>query len=185
MTVITVTMVDATGACSAVIPSSTAKVAGYVTGSDGVQWTTGDWSRFSLSQVVRIDQSPGTGDLQAQVKDVEPGAASNADALSWGLGRKAAGFVPCWYTFRDNLTPLLNTLDAGGLSSGQLWVADWNLDEEEAAAQVKAQSGPYPVKAIQWASPSSNPETLLPGTTRTLANANCDLSVADASWPYQ
>jgi hypothetical protein len=185
MTVTTVTMIDATGACSAVIPSNTPKVAGYVTGSGGVQWTPADWSRFSPSQVIRIDQSPGTGDLQAQVKDVEPGAASNDDALSWGLGRRAAGFVPCWYTSRDNLTPLLNTLDAGGLTSGQLWVADWSLNEDEAAAQVKAQSGPFPVKAIQWASPTSNPKTLLPGTTMTLAKANCDLSVADASWPHQ
>ena len=184
MTVRTVTMIDATGACSAVIPLGTPKVAGYVTGSDGVQWTTADWSKFDLKQVVRIDQSPGRGDLQAQVKDVEPGAASNDDALSWGLARKAAGFVPCWYTSRGNLTPLLNTLTAGGLSRGHLWVADWSLDEEEAASQVKAQSGPFPVKAVQWASPTSNPRTLLPGTTLTLAEANCDLSVADESWPY-
>jgi hypothetical protein len=185
MTVTTVTMIDATGTCSGLIPPDTPKVAGYVTGSDGIQWTYADWSRFGLGQVVRIDQSPGTGDLQAQVKDVESGAATNEDALSWGLGRSALGFVPCWYTSRANLTPLLNTLDAGGLTSGQLWVADWSLDEEEAAAQVAAQSGPFPVKAIQWASPTSNPETLLPGTTMTLAEANCDLSVADESWPYQ
>lgn len=185
MTVKIVTMVDAEGQCSAVIPAETPKVAGYVTGTGGVLWTTENWSRFSLGQVVRIDQSPGTGDLEAQVKDVEPGCASNDDALSWGLARRAAGFVPCWYTSRDNLTPLLNTLDAGGLTSGQLWVADWSLDEEEAAAEVMAQSGPFPVKAVQWASPTSNPETLLPGTRLTLREANCDLSVADESWPYQ
>ena len=48
---------------------------------------------------------------------------------------------------------------------------------------MAGQNGPFPVKAVQWASPSSNPGTLVPGTGLTLTQANCDLSVADKSWP--
>jgi hypothetical protein len=36
---------------------------------------------------------------------------------------------------------------------------------------------------VQWASPSSNPNTVLPGPSgKTLREANVDLSVVDAGW---
>ena len=36
--------------------------------------------------------------------------------------------------------------------------------------------------AVQWASPTSNPNTIVPGGTQTLADANIDISVTIPSW---
>jgi hypothetical protein len=35
---------------------------------------------------------------------------------------------------------------------------------------------------VQWAAPQSNPDTLIPGSNRTLAEGNCDLSVTAPAW---
>ena len=40
------------------------------------------------------------------------------------------------------------------------------------------QIGGFRVEMVQWASSSSNPDTILPGTNYTLKSAGCDLSVA-------
>jgi hypothetical protein len=60
-------------------------------------------------------------------------------------------------------------------------VADWSLSEAE-AAKILTTSGDYPVVAVQWASPTSNPNTLVPGSHLTLSEANVDLSITVASW---
>ena len=174
-------MIDAIHASVDNVPASAPKVAGYTTGTPDIVWTAADWARFSHSKV-RICQDEGS-DQSADVLDIEPGAATNANAVTWARARKTRGHVPSFYTSVSNLTPLLNTLEAAGITSGYLWVANWNLSEGEAAKLVTGQNGPFPIKAVQWASPSSNPGTLVPGTGLTLAQANCDLSVADRSWP--
>jgi len=179
---LTVIMADAMGAYSHNIPASIPKVAGYVTGYGQVPWTPANWARFTMGQVVRIDQSPGMGDIQANVKDIEAECATDKDGLCWARERIALGIVPCWYKSAGGLTSLLNTLIAGGVTSGELWVAAYSLSYAEARGLVMAQYGPFPVKAVQWASPTSNPHTILPGTSLTLEEANADLSVAEASW---
>jgi len=62
-----------------------------------------------------------------------------------------------------------------------LWIADWSLSEAE-AVRLLSTSGAYPVVAVQWASPASNPNTTVPGGAKTLAEANLDLSITIASW---
>jgi hypothetical protein len=47
---------------------------------------------------------------------------------------------------------------------------------------VVHRSGPWPVQAVQWAAPQSNPDTLIPGSSLTLADGNCDLSVTAPGW---
>ena len=51
-------------------------------------------------------------------------------------------------------------------------IADWNLDQHLADLELHAD-----VYAGQWASPTHNPATLVPGTHLTLADAKADLSV--------
>jgi hypothetical protein len=80
-----------------------------------------------------------------------------------------------------NQATLTRALRAAGHTGVDLWVANWSLSEAE-AARLLTTSGDYPVVAVQWASPTSNPNTPVPGSTRTLAEANVDLSVTVASW---
>jgi hypothetical protein len=42
----------------------------------------------------------------------------------------------------------------------------------------------HKVVAVQWASPSSNPNTPLPRSSLTLRQANCDLSVTLDYWHH-
>ena len=51
-------------------------------------------------------------------------------------------------------------------------IADWNLSEHLAGLAAYGD-----VYAGQWASPTSNPNTVIPGTNHTLATANVDLNV--------
>ena len=55
----TTTMIDATHASVANVPATTAKVAGYVSGTPDIQWTATDWARFPHSGRVRIEQGYG------------------------------------------------------------------------------------------------------------------------------
>ena len=176
-----VDMVDAIHASCRNIPTSTKKVGGYVTGSPDIQWTAADWAHFSNSGLVHINQIPGNP-LLGNVLDMEAGAWTLATAIPALLARKAAGRQLALYFSSGNLTAVYNALDAVALHRDvvSLWVANWSLSRAQAVSLVG--TGRYPIRAVQWASPSSNPGTLLPGTSQTLKSANCDLSVADASW---
>src|SRR5208282_1967211 len=91
-------MIDAIGADSANIPADAPKVAGYVTGSDGVPWTAADWARFIQAGHVRIDQSPtlsAWASGAADVADMENGAATQGTVIIQGLVRQAKG----WWSF--------------------------------------------------------------------------------------
>ncbi|MGP0047848.1 MAG: hypothetical protein ACLPZR_03225, partial [Solirubrobacteraceae bacterium] len=64
-----------------------------------------------------------------------------------------------------------------------IWEADWNLSEAEATARLGTDLGNGAIIAsIQFASPTSNPDTVIPGTSITLAQANADLSVTLDAW---
>ena len=181
-TVHTVTMADAIGASANNLPTSLAKVGGYDTGSPPVPWSTAQWNRFIKSGHVHINQDPGSDPLIGDVLDSEAGAWSIPGAVEALKKRKAAGKSLNVYISIASLTGLANALVAAQLAPVGIWLANWNLTESQAAALVVSQSGPFPIKAVQWASPSSNPATILPGSGMTLKQANADLSVADASW---
>jgi hypothetical protein len=174
-----VTMIDATGACAPSVPAGTAKVAGYVTGSAGICWTAADWDRFHGSRV-RIDQSPDLSAFaagNADVADIENGAGTAEAAAAAVAERQKNGRYSTAYVSAANLPALRDALSAVVTNQVGFWVANWDLSEAEAAAQLGNE-----IVAVQWASPASNPGTLMPGSALTLAKANADLSVTLAGW---
>ena len=172
-------MLDAIGGDADNIPATTPKVAGYVTGTGDVPWTAADWARFPQAGHVRIDQSPTltVWATSADVADMETGAATEGTVVAQGLVRQAKGWWSFAYVSQVNLASLQDAARAAGLTRLQYWVANWNLDEAEAAAQLGGD-----IVAVQWASPTSNPDTIVPGGTQTLADANIDISVTIPSW---
>jgi hypothetical protein len=64
----------------------------------------------------------------------------------------------------------------------RLWLADWSLSSAQATALLGTHLDGHKIVAVQWASPSSNPDTPLPRSSLTLSEANCDLSVTLDSW---
>src|SRR5262249_22872316 len=131
------------------------QTAGYTTGSADIRWTLADW--HAHPQGVRICQDSGS-DHTADVLDVERGAATNADACRWYPAARAAFKAaarpgprhPAIYTSASNVTPVVNALIAAGITAGRLWVANWNLNHDQAAAEVENASGPFPVIAVQY-----------------------------------
>lgn len=154
-----VTMVDTIHANVHNIPQSTVKVAGYDTGTRDIAWTTEDWARFADDKTgkVQINQSPSAPPLDGNVIDSEPGAWSIDQAVAGCETRRKAGRYSTVY---------VNASDQAAM---------------EAALRTQGFND-FPVVAVQWASPSSNPDTNLPGSSLTLSQANCDLSVACADW---
>jgi hypothetical protein len=179
-----ITMIDATHASAGNIPATAAKVAGYVTGSPGIQWTTADWARFPRAGHVRIDQSAG-GALfasgAADVLDIETGAAITEDAIKAIPERHKRGEYSTVYIAAGNLAALQDALKALGTTIAMnkvgFWVANWDLSQAEAEDALGNE-----IVAVQWASPASNPGTLVPGTRLTLQQANLDLSVTQPGW---
>jgi hypothetical protein len=177
-----ITMIDAIHDNVSSIPANAPKVAGYVTGTADIEWTAADWARFATTAKIRINQWPDSDPLLGDVLDVETGAWTNEQAAQASLARQENGLQVNLYTSQDNVTPLVNACIAVGVTIGNLWVANWSLSAEQATALVAQRYGPWPVQAVQWASPSSNPDTLIPGSTLTLLQGNCDLSVTASTW---
>jgi hypothetical protein len=134
------------------------QTAGYTTGSSDIKWTSSDWAAHP--QGVRICQDSGT-DHTADVLDVETGAATNTNATHWHSSAVAAFNAatrpgqryPAIYTSASNVTPLVNALIAAGIKSGVgLWVANWNLSDAEAVAEVQNAAGPFPIIGVQFQS---------------------------------
>jgi hypothetical protein len=133
---------------------------------------------------VRINQDGSTDVSEAGIADVadyEAGAFTEAQVLEWVKLRKHSNLACAIYVAASNRTSLTSALQEAGHTGVDLWVADWSLSEAE-AVNLLTTSGDYPVVAVQWASPASNPDTLVPGSAKTLAEANVDLSIAVASW---
>lgn len=136
-----------------------AQLAGYTTGTPDIRWTDSDWRRFPGA--VRIDQDFAATDPSADVLDVESGAATPGDCPHWAT-KAVADFItavrpgqrtPVIYTSADNVTNVVNALVNGGVKGGVgLWVANWNLTESQAIADVKAASGPFPIVGVQYGS---------------------------------
>lgn len=184
-------MIDTIHANVGNVPVSTPKVAGYDTGSEIIQWTDADWARFPNSDHIIINQAPDPfNPLLGYVYDSEDGAITIAQAVAGCVVRKAHGRELNVYISADSASNLCGALAAASVGDVNLWLANWNLSQEEATALVGTKltaTGPngsysYPVVAVQWASPTSNPDTIVPGSSETLSEANVDLSVALASW---
>jgi hypothetical protein len=120
-------------------------------------WTAADWS--SHPRAVRICQDTRASDTTADVLDVERGAAANTDAARWYKSARESYDAatrpgqrhPAIYTSAANVTPLVNALKADGITAGpRLWVANWNLSEAQATAEIIAASGPFPIIGVQF-----------------------------------
>jgi len=172
-------MLDCLGSQSHLLPPA-AKVAGYLTGA-GIAWTAQEAARFKRG-VVPIDQAPGVPSLwldhKLLVLDVESGAKNISDAVVQARGRADHGLHTVVYIQASRLSACRASMTASGLAQWVTYlVANWNLSEREAAAALHGD-----VVAIQFASPTSNPHTLVPGLNFTLQQANVDLSVTITGW---
>lgn len=182
-------MVDAIHANVGNINPSVAKVAGYVTGTPDIEWTPADWDRFPNSGHVRIEQ--GHGDLQLEgvdAYDVEFGALS--PSMMPDIIKQRIGAGHDWTTIYAGHAKLqacrlaLEQAGPHGWYYGHVdaWLADWNLTHAQAQALLGHELYGLTVRAVQWASPTSNPTTPVPWSSTTLAQAQVDLSVTQDGW---
>lgn len=179
-----IVMIDATHADVTNIPQGTRKVAGYVTGTADIRWTPADWHRFPNAGHVRIDQH-GDPSLHAAIVDCEALAATPRVAAQCIQARLAAGHSRGGvYASQDTVPAVAAALKAVSVSAAQvdLWLANWNLSRAEATALLRTNMSGLTIQAVQWASPTSNPTTRVPGSTLTLREANVDLSVTVNGW---
>lgn len=176
------TMLDTVHATVENIPATAPKVAGYVTGPPDIRWTTANWDRFSHAGRVRIDQAPGPGvPLKSDVADMEDGAKTLDAALTWIKMREPYG----WWSFiyvghAPDLPVIRRGVSISGLARVQYWLCDPSLSQGQ--AEDRLDEGDGAVVAVQWATPKSNPHTVVPGTSWTLEHANVDLSVTVPGW---
>lgn len=189
MTIPKVVMLDTVGTAAHNIPKATPYVGGYVTGSGAVPWSQGEWSMFPDSRHIRIDQSPSANPdpHSFDAVDMETNALTAGGVAAEVKRRVDAGVT--WttvYATRANLALVTAAIKGLGGSywDGHVnyWLADWNLDEEQAAALIGTFIEGATCIAVQWASPTSNPNTVVPGGSATLVQANVDISVCDGTW---
>lgn len=150
------TMGDAIHANVASLPAGLELVAGYVTGTPDIQWTSADWDRFPGIPHVTIDQGAnGSPVPAATVRDVETGAWTPVAAVN------QAPWTPARPTIYCNQSTLPAVLAAGW--RGDLWLAIDGWQPGDALPNL----GGCTLVAVQ----------------NTFA-ANYDLSVVlDPSWP--
>ena len=155
MSVLAVTCYDAIHVNRGSLPAG--QHAGYTTGTGGIAWTAADWA--ADPHAVRIDQDASARDPSADVLDVETHAATPSEAPGWAkaalasyhAARRPGQRSPAIYVNQSNKSAVVNALVAGGVASGiGLWLANYNLTAAQAAAQVAAGSGPFPLIALQF-----------------------------------
>jgi hypothetical protein len=138
-----------------------AQLAGYATGiGSGIPWTAADWAAHPGA--IRIAQAaslPADEAVHADVLDVEAGAATIGECAPWAMDAMASFAAvrrpgqrrPAIYFSASNVHAVVNALISGGVTSGVgLWIADWNLSQAQAVADVLAGAGPFPVIGVQF-----------------------------------
>jgi hypothetical protein len=183
-------MIDAIASNSDHIPADTPNVCGYNTGTPGIKWSAANWARFPGAGHFILNQGDTweiTEILGCNGFDVETKAVTPVQAAQGVKDRIAAGIT--WTTIYGSDQWLADV--AGALRAlGPDWyfghvdcgLANWNLNSEEAAKLIGTKIHGLTCRAVQWASPTSNPETLVPGTLTTLEDASVDLWVVEAAW---
>lgn len=189
MTIPKAVMLDTVRTTAHNIPKATPFVGGYVTGSGVVPWSATEWALFPESRHVRIYQDPGqTIDPHSwDVMDMESGAFNAAQvALVHKTAVDAGKQWTCVYATRINFMLAAQAIKSlrGDYWDGHVcvWLADWNLNLEQASALIGSAISGATCIGVQWASPSSNPHTMVPGGSYVLSQANLDISVVNANW---
>lgn len=180
-------MIDAIHANVGNIPASTPKVGGYVTGTPDIKWTPRDWARFPHAGTVRIDQSPSLSAYAANegsVADIEALAGTVGSFVTASEARMRLRRLLWCYVTQSTLQEVAVALKEAGIPLDKCgaWLADWNMSEAEANATLGTSMSGIRIVAVQWASPTSNPGTLVPGSHLTLSEAQVDLSATIAGW---
>lgn len=163
-------------------PGADVILAGYATGTPDIDWTTAQRARVhALGYGLFVyDQSPALalfGSGGADGADIEQGAATIGAFIDQARHREARGWTSWGYIDQADYPVYAAEVRAAGLRRVQYGIANWN----DSLAQAQAQLG-GDVVYVQWASPSSNPGTIVPGTSRTLAQLNCDLNATIPGW---
>jgi hypothetical protein len=146
----------------------------YVTGTPSIRWTGEQIAQFPHSRIIRVDQGfESRSPFDADEFDIEAGAWSDDAIAGIVAERRTRRWSTRLYGTWDTYGAVKQELAARGIGQSVFWrIADWDLDQHFADLELHGD-----VYAGQWASPSSNPRTILPGTRLTLAEANADLSV--------
>lgn len=148
--------IDATHANLAQLPPGL-QYAGYSTGTPDIRWTDADWAAHPGA--LRICQDDGLTDATADYADVERYAGTNAQVpgwyrravIAWRAGLRPGQRWPGVYTSQSNVTPLVNTLIAAGVTSGpRLIIARWDLlATVEDILRITEAAGPFPIVGMQ------------------------------------
>lgn len=182
-------MVDMTHDAVPRVPNVLPYVGGYCSGINGVPWDDADWAKYHSARVIRIYQGAGNfpGIAGFDEIDVESGAVTPQQAADLVEQRVNAHIT--WtgiYGTDASIAEVSRLIQAKGhvIWNGHVYcrLANWDLNRNEAEALIGTYIHGMTCVGVQWASPSSNPHTLIPGTSITLAEANADLSVVDANW---
>jgi len=150
----------------------------YITGSEDIPWTGDEIEHFRElgAAVYEVNQGYEQGPAAALTGDefdFEARAWTLPNLLEVVAGRRKVQWSTRVYCSWISYGLIKQALaDAGTGMSVFFRIADWNLSEYLAALELHGD-----VYAGQWASPTTNPSTLIPGTNLTLAEANADLSV--------
>lgn len=189
MTVPTTFMVDTTGTRADALPLHLPAYGGYVSGLDGVEWTPEQFARFTGSKVFKYYQ--GVGPVPPihtfDVIDVEPQAVT-AQMAADIVRERVSGGIP-WTTIYGGDSFLAQVAADVEAMGSAVWnghvnciLADWSLSGAQAEVLIGTLRHGMSVVGVQWASDSSNPTTLIPGTQINLKDAGVDLNVIDANW---
>jgi hypothetical protein len=185
--------VDVTGVNSVKIPALKAMefILLYATGTDGIEATAAEIARFRSVgvSVGLIDQTPSlsvfaSGIAHVAVADVESGAGTPSTVSAAVLERQARKELSTVYCSQNDLSTVKNALvaakvDMVGVVFG---VANYNLSRAEAEAALASNSD---WAYVQYGDPTTNPNTMVPGSTVTLTEAQADIDVANSSWVAQ
>lgn len=180
-----VTMLDSIRVTAPNIPRTTRKVAGYVTGSGDVPWHSATWAMFPHSHV-RIDQAAGLGvPLTSDVADYEPGCKTLGDTMDWLHDRAQRSwwstvYVGEPYSVNYSMAELTAAVRDAKLRHVQYGVCRPDLNQTEAIGLLNQVDGG--TVWVQWATPASNPNMVVPGGHQTLKVANVDVGVTCDSW---
>lgn len=150
----------------------------YATGSGGIAWTPEeiDYYRKRATEIYLVNQGYNQGPADALTGDefdFEAGAWTLPNLVQIVKARRSVKWSTRIYCTWSNYGAIKQALAEAGTGQSVFFrIADWNLNQHTADLELHAD-----VYAGQWASPTSSPATLIPGTSITLAEAGADLSV--------
>lgn len=111
---------------------------------------------------VKYGQLPSGDPFWVDVLDKEAGAATDQEVKDWAhnaqssftAGTHPGQRMPAIYVSANGVSQVANDLVAAGVTSGiGLIIANWNLSEAQAAADVIAHAGPFPIVGLQYRDP--------------------------------